>query len=436
MSNSTDKGGLAPPRTTPTKVLFSNDPGAEADSEANKAKVSVPVAAITVSKPEKRAKSITAFLFRDAFAADSDSNSDDEEVGRAVRSLVGVSKPEPHKPTQHPIQPALQHLQAADSPEIKRAYSDSTLGSTFKPPASSNASQRDSVLKTHNHKSKHDPRDWAMFKSSTSPAHSPSGHSEKTTPMSRIPSTPNFSSEAHLFEETAEVLKIQNPDEIQGPEDVAKLMKKKGISTWAAVLAVSSGATSTNSQAGTPEANDENHDEDTGTDSIPLKDMDSGDKPAEKPKSSESESVRAVPSNASFFNERKRVRKSQTESELLIQDDVDLEKIKRNFIMKLARTFQMYGAPSHRLEYHMAQVAEALDVKADFILFPGLIMISFGDENYNQNTHFLKAPGGIHMAKLAQVNALCQTLTEKLITIEDAIDLLEGVRAAKDYPEW
>ncbi|KAI9346595.1 hypothetical protein BDR26DRAFT_112871 [Obelidium mucronatum] len=146
-------------------------------------------------------------------------------------------------------------------------------------------------------------------------------------------------------------------------------------------------------------------------------------------------------SSASFFTDRKRLTqlalgKSATDSLLAAQDDLDNENMKRNFIMKLARTFQTYGAPSHRLEYHLAQVAESLDVKADFILFPGLIMISFGDENYNQNTHFLKAPGGIHMAKLAQVNALCQTLTEKLITIEDAVDLLEGVRAAKDYPEW
>ncbi|KAJ3288491.1 hypothetical protein HDU79_004803 [Rhizoclosmatium sp. JEL0117] len=192
-----------------------------------------------------------------------------------------------------------------------------------------------------------------------------------------------------MFSDTAEILQLQNPEEIHGPEDVAKLMKKKGISTWAAVTAFSSGAAGAPSVNVTPAitvGGSEDLEEISGADSIPLKDAD--------------------------------------------------ENIKRNFLIKLARDFQTYGAPSHRIEHHMTQVAQSMSVQADFILFPGLIMISFGGEDHRQHTHFIKAPGGIHMAKLAQVNALCQTLTEKLISIDDAIDLLEGVRVAKGYPDW
>ncbi|KAI8621382.1 hypothetical protein BC830DRAFT_1058236 [Chytriomyces sp. MP71] len=110
--------------------------------------------------------------------------------------------------------------------------------------------------------------------------------------------------------------------------------------------------------------------------------------------------------------------------------------MKRTFILKLAKRFYQYGAPSHRFEHHLTQVAEALKVEAEFILLPALIMVSFGGENYKSNTHFIKVSGGINMAKLAQVNALCLTLTQGLIDVENAMDLLEGIRVANDYSWW
>ncbi|KAJ3218637.1 hypothetical protein HDU67_004690 [Dinochytrium kinnereticum] len=85
--------------------------------------------------------------------------------------------------------------------------------------------------------------------------------------------------------------------------------------------------------------------------------------------------------------------------------------VKRDFLIKLSRTFAMYGAPSHRLEYHLSLVSKTLEVEADYIVFPGF-----------------------NMGKLAQVNALCLTLTHGLLDIYDAIDLLEAVRADQDYP--
>ncbi|KAJ3112608.1 hypothetical protein HDU96_004384 [Phlyctochytrium bullatum] len=114
-------------------------------------------------------------------------------------------------------------------------------------------------------------------------------------------------------------------------------------------------------------------------------------------------------------------------------DDDDLA-IKRDFLIKLARTFAMYGAPSHRLEYHLSLVSKTLEVEADYIVFPGMIMVSFGVEGSRSNTHMIKTTQGFNMGKLAQVNALCLTLTHGLLNIYDAIDLLEAVKADKDYP--
>ncbi|KAI9337375.1 hypothetical protein DFJ73DRAFT_849207 [Zopfochytrium polystomum] len=106
--------------------------------------------------------------------------------------------------------------------------------------------------------------------------------------------------------------------------------------------------------------------------------------------------------------------------------------IKREFLVKLARAFAMYGAPTHRLEYHMSQVGAVLNVDADFVVYPGLVMASFINENNQASTHIIKISQGFNMGKLAQVNALCLALTRNLITIDDAIELLDGVKSDKD----
>ncbi|KAJ3171399.1 hypothetical protein HK101_011250 [Irineochytrium annulatum] len=123
--------------------------------------------------------------------------------------------------------------------------------------------------------------------------------------------------------------------------------------------------------------------------------------------------------------------------------------IKRDFLIKLSRTFAMFGAPSHRLEHHLGLVSQVLDVEAEYILFPGMMMISFGGDSSESRTHILKIAQGfkyyisptpfnelVFMGKLAQVNALCLTLTQGLISVEDAIKLLDAVKAADDYPWW
>ncbi|KAJ3100427.1 hypothetical protein HDU97_002214 [Phlyctochytrium planicorne] len=119
---------------------------------------------------------------------------------------------------------------------------------------------------------------------------------------------------------------------------------------------------------------------------------------------------------------------------VVVVDDEDDMAVKKDFLIKLSRTFALYGAPSHRLEYHLTLVSKTLEVEADYIVFPGMIMISFGGESSRSNTHIVKTPQGFNMGKLAQVNALCLTLTHGLLDIYDAIDLLEAVKADQDYP--
>ncbi|KAI8621383.1 hypothetical protein BC830DRAFT_1163831 [Chytriomyces sp. MP71] len=250
----------------------------------------------------------------------------------------------------------------------------------------------------------HDPRDWIPGYMS-----------------SNLPSQTHVTQVNSMFNDTAGTFGVQRA------EDMPRIMKDAGISPWAAVLALStptivegppmqrnhSRSIRTNANTSSTEHLDQLP-EDIRADALPL-------------------NVRS----ASGSDRNARISSGARDVKPDDEDMEDEENMKRNFIMKLGRTFSMYGAPSHRLEYHMNQVAEALNVEADFLQFPNLILISFGGtETYKSTTHFLKAPWGINMGKLAQVNALCLALTEGLIDIHNAVDLLEGVRAGKDYPDW
>ncbi|KAJ3351620.1 hypothetical protein HDU83_008775 [Entophlyctis luteolus] len=252
------------------------------------------------------------------------------------------------------------------------------------------------------------------------------------------------------LEDTAEVLKVRNPDSIRSPEDVPKLMKQRGISPWAAVLAVSSGvanyeaavARSESSDPNSPAIPPVNDPPNTSGSSNSDVDPDEQSSPVQKflhhSREHYKDSPRLVPDlrrPPSRLSHRSGFVDALSMQNIALLNEEE-EHMKRDFLLKLARTFQLYGAPSHRLEYHMAHVSKSLGVKAEFILFPQLILISFGGETHRQNTYFLRAPGGTNMGKLAQVNALCETLTQKLIKIDDAVDLLDGLREAKDYPDW
>ncbi|KAI8621380.1 hypothetical protein BC830DRAFT_1163828 [Chytriomyces sp. MP71] len=214
--------------------------------------------------------------------------------------------------------------------------------------------------------------------------------------------------ESHV-EETAGILGVEKG------ADVRTLLKEEGISRWAAILAV--GSAGLNSAPG---GEDDGDFADEGQESV----NGSG-----RTGSFKSKVRRRKVGNKSLG---KRSSVASNVSRVLDYD----ETLKRDFILKLARALTMYGAPAHRLEYHLAQVSQVLKVEADFIIFPGVVMISYGGPNHKSNAHFMRASQGIHMGKLAQTNALCLALTQNLINVNQALDLLEGVRSSSNYPWW
>ncbi|KAI8918345.1 hypothetical protein DFJ77DRAFT_428264, partial [Powellomyces hirtus] len=106
---------------------------------------------------------------------------------------------------------------------------------------------------------------------------------------------------------------------------------------------------------------------------------------------------------------------------------------RRDFLIKLSRAFAVYGSPSHRLEHNLRSVSDALDVESNFVVLPGLILISFGNEDHSSSTHLVKAPQGFNMAKLTAVNFLCRDLTDGSVMIDQALERLSEIRLGQDY---
>ncbi|KAJ3072390.1 hypothetical protein HDU98_003706 [Podochytrium sp. JEL0797] len=236
----------------------------------------------------------------------------------------------------------------------------------------------------------------------TSPTSSLSRPKSSFTPKSIYKNSFSDSASVH---ETAEILGLPSP------KDVKKVMRAQKISPWAAVLAVGGSARSIHSSsAGSSWSGSERGDTLTG---------ESGSEDSD-----ESEEGRRM---------RRRVRKRRREVDLQQLAD---ETFKRNFIANLSKAFYAYGAPVHQLEPHLTEVSKALEVNADFLLLPGIILIGFGDVGHDTKTQIVKQGSGWNMGKLAQVNALCQTVLKRLVDVHDASALLDVIIAAPDYPWW
>lgn len=55
--------------------------------------------------------------------------------------------------------------------------------------------------------------------------------------------------------------------------------------------------------------------------------------------------------------------------------------LRQDFILKLAKALMTFGAPSHRIESQLSSVASVLDVDAQFVHLPSVVIASFGDHD-------------------------------------------------------
>ena len=86
-----------------------------------------------------------------------------------------------------------------------------------------------------------------------------------------------------------------------------------------------------------------------------------------------------------------------------------------------------FGAPSHRIEGMLNSAAKTLEVSAEFVNLPGVILTSFGNvEARASKTYFVKSGGGLDLGKVHAVHTIYRQI------VHDVIGADEGARKLTD----
>ncbi|KAG6854854.1 hypothetical protein C0991_012044 [Blastosporella zonata] len=104
---------------------------------------------------------------------------------------------------------------------------------------------------------------------------------------------------------------------------------------------------------------------------------------------------------------------------------------RQEFLIKLAKALMTFGAPSHRIESQLIAAARILEVEAEFIHLPGVIICSFGDQELGcSETHFVKCGGRLSLGSLHKVHLIYRHVVHDEISAKRATNDLEALLVA------
>jgi uncharacterized membrane protein YjjP (DUF1212 family) len=105
---------------------------------------------------------------------------------------------------------------------------------------------------------------------------------------------------------------------------------------------------------------------------------------------------------------------------------------RQKFILRLAKALMVFGAPSHRIESQLNATALVLEVPAQFVHLPNIIIASFGEADANaSDTHFIKASGGLNLGQLHKVHQVYREVVHDEIGVEKGSALLSQLLKEK-----
>ncbi|KAF5387984.1 hypothetical protein D9615_000529 [Tricholomella constricta] len=104
---------------------------------------------------------------------------------------------------------------------------------------------------------------------------------------------------------------------------------------------------------------------------------------------------------------------------------------RQEFLIKLAKALMTFGAPSHRIESQLVAAARILEVEAEFIHLPSVIICSFGDQELGcSETHFVKCGGRLSLGALHKVHLIYRSVVHDEISAKRATADLEALLKA------
>ena len=102
---------------------------------------------------------------------------------------------------------------------------------------------------------------------------------------------------------------------------------------------------------------------------------------------------------------------------------------KRKFIVKLGKMLHKYGTPAYRLEAHLHELANHLQLKASFIISPtAMVFVIWTDGHDQEYTHAARVePGGMDLGALSHTDELVDKVLHGSISLTDADTELDAI---------
>lgn len=134
---------------------------------------------------------------------------------------------------------------------------------------------------------------------------------------------------------------------------------------------------------------------------------------------------------------RKRAREARKKQEIFIIQHVAAVLARQQFLLKLARALMMFGSPSHRLETQVQATAKVLELNAQVVYLPGIMLVSFGDDaTHTSETKFLKQATGLDLGKLLATHNIYWNVVHDKVSVDSASKDLDVLMTTPVYYSW
>jgi len=97
-------------------------------------------------------------------------------------------------------------------------------------------------------------------------------------------------------------------------------------------------------------------------------------------------------------------------------------------VLTLARELHVAGAPAHRLEQALSEVAAALGVEAQFFSTPTALIVGFGPLAAQRTRLIRVEPGTLDLGRLDRLDEVLRRVTARTLSPAEALDALTAAR--------
>ena len=121
--------------------------------------------------------------------------------------------------------------------------------------------------------------------------------------------------------------------------------------------------------------------------------------------------------------------KSKPVLDNIVNDHNETFKQKRKFIVRLGKMLHKYGIPAYRLESHLMELADAIELRSSFIISPtSMTFVLWTEGHEDEYTHAARvAPGDLDMGSLSRTDEVVSDVISNTLTIDEALERLDEI---------